>query len=331
MAVIEVQTPPAHQELVFLDCDTGIDDAMALLYLDGQESVRLMGVGTVSGNVGAYQAALNTLALLDLVGSDVPVAVGASQPLASEWGGGAPAVHGPSGTGRVELRQAARGPVHLDAPDLLITLARAHPGQLRVIAIGPLTNLAVALRREPELPRLVRSVTIMGGAALVPGNITPAAEANIAGDPEAAAVVFAAGWPLTMVGLDVTMEHRLTESHRTRLLGGPGLPARCIGEMLDSYLKFYVQVFGERACAIHDPLAASIGAGLLEPSLAAAVSLKIETGVGPARGSTVADLRGRYLGYPSQPDANCRVVLGVDGEFADHLIDVLLNVKERAR
>lgn len=331
MSQTNTQVPEADQVAVYLDCDTGIDDAMALLYLHQQPTVDLLGVGTVTGNVTAHQAALNTVALLELVGSTAPVAVGEPQPLAHAWAGGAPAVHGATGTGDVELPAGTRSPHDLDAADLLIDLARRHPGRLKVVATGPLTNLAVALQREPDLPGLVDSVTIMGGAALVPGNITPVAEANIANDPEAAALVFAAGWPLTMVGLDVTMRHRLTEEHRKRLLAGPHRPARYVGRMLDMYFQFYVDIFGTRACALHDPLAVAIAIGRVVPSLAPTVTVRIETGEGPARGSTIADLRGQHRDYPVQPGANCRVVLATPDGFADELTETLLQVQEVPR
>ncbi|HEY6492235.1 MAG TPA: nucleoside hydrolase [Trebonia sp.] len=321
------QTSESGRVGVYLDCDTGIDDAMALLYLHHQPAVDLLGVGTVSGNVASDQAALNTLALLELVGSETPVAVGERDHLTHPYAGGSAAVHGQTGTGNVRLRPERATPHRLDAPDLLIDLARAHRGELKVIATGPLTNLAVALRREPDLPNLVSEVTIMGGAACGPGNVTPAAEANIANDPEAAAAVFGAGWPLTMVGLDVTMQHRLTDDHRARLLAGPHRPARCIGRMLDTYLSFYVGIFGAHSCALHDPLAAAVGAGLVRPVLAPTVEVAVETGHGPGRGRTIADLRDRFIGYPPQPHANCRVVLAVPDGFAEELVDVLLQVR----
>jgi purine nucleosidase len=322
------QTSETDRIAVYLDCDTGIDDAMALLYLHHQPAADLLGVGTVSGNVSSDQAALNTLALLELVGSETPVAVGERDHLTRPYTGSAAAVHGQTGTGGIRISPLKRTPHCLDAPDLLIDLARKHRGELKVIATGPLTNLAVALRREPDLPKLVGEVTIMGGAALVPGNVTPAAEANIANDPEAAAAVFAAGWPLTMVGLDVTMQHRLTEEHRLRLLAGPYKPARQIGEMLEAYLNFYVGIFGAHSCALHDPLAAAVGAGIIQPVLAPAVEVTVETGNGPGRGRTIADLRDRFIGYPPQPHGNCRVVLAVPDGFAEELVDILLQVQE---
>lgn len=315
----------------YLDCDTGIDDAMALLYLHQQPTVDLLGVGTVSGSVASDQAAANTLALLELAGSQTPVAVGERDHLLHPYAGGAAAVHGRTGTGNIRLSPERRTPHSLDAPDLLIDLARSHRGEFKVIATGPLTNLAVALQREPDLPNLVGEVTIMGGAASVPGNITPAAEANIANDPEAAAAVFGAGWPLTMVGLDVTMQHCLTEEHRIRLLAGAYKPARYIGEMLDVYFGFYAGIFGARSCALHDPLAAAIGAGLVRPALAPTAEVAVETGQGPGRGRTIADLRKQVPGYRPQPDANCQVVLAVPDGFAEELAGVLLRVQEAPR
>jgi hypothetical protein len=137
---------------VYLDCDTGVDDALALPMLLGHPEVALAGIGTVSGNTAAGQAARNTLNLLALAGrDDLPVAVGAHHPLAGAFGGGAAQVHGGNGVGGVELPAASRAAEAGDAADLLLGLARRHAGELRIVATGPLTNLALALRREPGL------------------------------------------------------------------------------------------------------------------------------------------------------------------------------------
>jgi purine nucleosidase len=312
---------------VFLDCDTGIDDAMALLYLHAHPSVDLVGIGTVSGNATSRQAAANTLALLEMLGSTVPVASGQLDHLHEPFHGGAPHVHGPTGTGRVTLSSHGREPEPVDAAELLIRAAREYEGRLKVIATGPYTNLAIALEREHALPQLVDEVTVMGGAALVPGNITPAAEANVGNDVDAAAAVFAADWSLTMVGLDVTMDHRFTEHHRQRLLAAPHEAARVVGEMLDHYFDFYVGTYGERSSALHDPLAAAIGSGTLVPTLAPVVNVEVDTTDGPNRGRTVADLRGRYAGYPPQQGAHCRVVLAVKERFSEILLETLLGIE----
>ncbi|OLT12117.1 hypothetical protein BJF77_06645 [Kocuria sp. CNJ-770] len=145
-------TDPAAR-LLYLDCDTGIDDALALAYLVATPSVDLRGVGTVSGNTDAATAARSTVDLLALLDrSDIPVAVGARDPLGSRFGGGTPAVHGTNGTGDVDLPRASAEPVAETADAMLLRLAHEHPGELHVLATGPLTNLARALRRDPALP-----------------------------------------------------------------------------------------------------------------------------------------------------------------------------------
>ena len=150
---------------------------------------------------------------------------------------------------------------------MLVRLAHEHPGTLRVLAIGPLTNIAEALRLEPSLPTLVAEITIMGGAALAPGNLTPVAEANIANDPEAAALVLSAGWNVTLVPLDVTMTNVLEENHRQELLASSGPVPRALGEMLGYYFRFYEGIFGRACSAMHDPLAAALAVGGVTPRL----------------------------------------------------------------
>lgn len=310
---------------MFLDCDTGIDDAMAVIYLLNSPEIDLVGVASVSGNIDAAGGARNTLDLLALAGRpDIPVAVGNHDPQGGRYDGGAPHVHGGNGIGDVDLPRSDRGPTAESGAELLIAMARRHPGRLHVLAIAPLTNLAEALRLAPDLPDLVAQVTIMGGAALVPGNISPVAEANIGNDPAAAAEVLAAPWDLTLVPLDVTMSHRFDESDRQALLADGRLVPVALGEMLDHYFGFYESVFGDRHCALHDPLAAAIAVGAVVPDLAPTVRVTVEAGTGPGRGQTVCDLRGRYRGYPAQDGAHCRVVLAAPGDTAAHIRQRLL-------
>ncbi|MEO5834705.1 MAG: nucleoside hydrolase [Nakamurella sp.] len=310
---------------MFLDCDTGIDDAMALVYLLNSPDIDLVGVATVSGNIDAAGGARNTLDLLALAGrADIPVAVGNHDPQAGHYDGGAPHVHGDNGIGNVTLPRSGNEPAAGTGAELLVKLARQYRGRLHVVAIAPLTNLAEALRLEPDLPNLVSHVTIMGGAALVPGNITAVAEANIGNDPEAAAEVFAASWDLTLVPLDVTMSHRFDEADRQELLSdGRPVPV-ALGEMLDYYFGFYFTVFGDRHCALHDPLAAAIAVGAVIPDLAPTVRVAVEAGSGPSRGQTVCDLRGRYRDFPPQSGAHCRVVLTAPDGAAAHIKHRLL-------
>ncbi|MFE4198413.1 nucleoside hydrolase [Paenarthrobacter sp. NPDC056912] len=308
----------------YLDCDTGIDDALALAYLLASPRADLVGIGTVSGNVSAAGGARNTLDLLNLAGHpDIPVAIGAHDPQVGTFHGGAPHVHGDNGIGGVDLAASDREPVEATAAELLVQLARQYAGELRVVAIGPLTNIAEALRLEPKLPELVAEITIMGGAALAPGNITPVAEANIANDPEAAAEVLAADWTVTLVPLDVTMTNVLEESHRQELLATDNPVSQALGEMLGYYFGFYVDIFGRACSAMHDPLAAAIAVQGVELAVAPTVRVQVDTTDGPGRGQTVCDLRGLYVGFPDQRGARCRMVLAIGEEFAPHLLGTM--------
>lgn len=310
---------------VYLDCDTGVDDAVALAYLLASPAVELVGVGTVSGNTSAAQAARNTLDLLALAGrDDIPVAVGAHDHLDHAYGGGAAWVHGENGIGGVVLPRAERGPDTRTAAQLLVELSHTHAGTLHVVAIGPLTNLAHALELDPTLPSRVDAVTVMGGAALAPGNITPAAEANIYNDPQAAEALLDADWDVTLVPLDATMEHTMSEEQRGMLLADPRPFVHAVGEILDHYFDFYLPTYGERTSALHDPLAAVIAAGGATPTRAPRVPVVIDVSRGPGRGQTIADLRGQRLGARDHDGVRIRVVLEVDSPVAPHLIETIL-------
>jgi len=314
----------------YLDCDTGIDDALAIAYLlaaaaDESNGIDIVGIGSVSGNVSAGVGAVNTLDLVALSGrTDIPVAVGEHHPQGGEFRGGAPHVHGANGIGDVEIPASGASVVDESAAQLLVRLAREHAGELRVIAIGPLTNIAAALRLEPGLPSLVKELTLMGGAALVPGNITPVAEANIANDADAAAEVFAADWFITMVPLDVTMPNVFLEHHRQALIDSGRPVAVAVGHMLDHYFEFYVGVYGHRASALHDPLAVAIALGDLVLTSAPVVRVLVDDTAGPGRGQTICDLRGIYNGFPEQSAAHTRVVLSLEDDFAPTLLARLL-------
>lgn len=309
---------------VYLDCDTGVDDSLALAYLVSSPAVQLVGVGTVSGNTSTEQAARNSLDLLALLGApEVPVAVGARDHLRKAYDGGVPHIHGANGVGGVDLPTSPHDPVDASAARLLIDLSHEHAGALHIVAIGPLTNLALALREDPTLPSRIAAVTIMGGAALAPGNITAVAEANVGNDPEAAAAVVEAAWDLTIVPLDVTMENVLHEADRLALLASDVPAARALGAILDHYFDFYLPTYGVRSSALHDPLAAAIAAGGVTPTVAPRVPVVVDTTDGPGRGQTVVDLRGQRLGAVDHPGVRTRVVLATDRPLGPHLLEVI--------
>jgi purine nucleosidase len=211
----EGQGTPAR---VLLDCDPGIDDAFAIVFGCGHPSLDLTGVTTVSGNVNLDIVTANALSVLELAGRpDVPVVPGSARPLL-RTPLDARDVHGEGGLGAARLPAAQAAPAAGHAVDYLIDTIGAAPGEITLVATGPLTNIALAVRREPRLAGWVRDFVIMGGSA-ARGNVTPAAEFNIAVDPEAAAIVFGAGWQVTMVGLDVTLQARATPDVQDRMRG----------------------------------------------------------------------------------------------------------------
>jgi purine nucleosidase len=177
---------------IILDVDTGIDDSIALLYAVASIDAELVAVTCVGGNVEARQVAINTRAVLELGGrDDIEVALGAEQPLARPLRI-APETHGPQGLGYAELPPPQRPLSERSGPDLIVDEVRRRPGEVTLVTTGPLTNLAIALQKEPDLPHLVRDYVLMGGAYRVSGNTTPTTEWNIHVDPEAARAVFAA-------------------------------------------------------------------------------------------------------------------------------------------
>jgi purine nucleosidase len=200
---------------IIIDCDPGIDDALALVYAHGHPGLALAGLTTVAGNVSLGKTTANALRIRDFLGlAGVPVVAGSQGPLLRS-AIDARNVHGESGLGQVELPDPASGPDPGHAADFIIEQVRAAPGEITLIAVGPLTNIALAVRRYPALTTEVGDFVIMGGSA-GRGNVTPAAEFNIAADPEAAAIVFGAGWTVTMVGLDVTLKARADTGIRKR-------------------------------------------------------------------------------------------------------------------
>jgi purine nucleosidase len=190
---------------LILDCDPGLDDALALLLAHGDPNIELVAVTTVGGNVGVEKTTRNALELREYLGfTDVPVAAGAGEPLRGSVKN-AEHVHGKGGLGSVRLPAATGAASESHAVDLIIERLGAEPGEIHLVATGPLTNIALALRKEPRIVEWAASFTIMGGS-YTRGNATPAAEFNIYADPDAASEVFGAGWTVAMVGLDLTLQ-----------------------------------------------------------------------------------------------------------------------------
>jgi purine nucleosidase len=310
--------------LLLLDVDTGVDDTIALLYAALHPNIRVIGAGAVWGNVAVEIAARNTAHAFAMAGlGSLPVASGAAGPITGGEADYGYFCHGDDGQGNAGDPTFTAELESISAAEQIVALAKQHPGEIELVAVGPMTNVALALGLCPELPSLLRGVTIMGGAAFAPGNRTEVAEANIWHDPEAAKALFEADWPITVVPLDVTMLTLFTEADRQRLLAAGGIAAY-VGRILDFYFEyFYEESFAERSSCLHDVLAVAIAAGTLMPRLAPAVNATVDDSLGPGRGQTIFDLRGCYRGYPEQPGAHCHVVLETDPAFVNEVLELL--------
>ena len=304
--------PPAGQDAprkIILDCDPGIDDALAIAFACGHPGLELLGLTTVAGNVGLVNTTANALSVRDFVGCpDVPVVAGSAVPLVRSVLD-ARRVHGESGLGAARLAAALSDAREGHAVDFLVEAIGAAPGEITLVATGPLTNIALAVRREPGLVTQVSDFVIMGGSS-ARGNVTPAAEFNIAADPEAAAVVFGAGWTVTMVGLDVTYQARATAGVQERMRGLGRLGAELLLPALSGYRYEAAAALGRApgaadGPAVHDVCALALVA---EPGLFGCVPARVEVEtVGRwTAGMTVTDFTA------AEDERNALVAMSVD-------------------
>ena len=245
---------------VIFDTDPGIDDAMALLYLSKLPEIDLLGITTVVGNADIATTTRNALFLRERFGIAAPVIQGAGQTLDGKAKLEPVLVHGHNGLGDIAIPETIdqSGLRPGTAAQFIIDTLRAHPGDVTIIAVGRMTNLALALRQDPAIAGLAKQVVIMGGAFGYEGrsgNITPAAEANIYGDPVAADEIFAAAWPVVVVGLDVTHDIVLTEDYLAALSAEAGENGELLRQMSDHYARFYKDVMGLAGVVGHDLLA----------------------------------------------------------------------------
>jgi purine nucleosidase len=336
-AVSATGIAPSSRSPVFADVDTGVDDAIALVCLLASPEAELVGIASTGGNVGVDQVCENNLGLLELCRIDgVPVSKGVDHPLNSPT---LPVgkVHGARGLGYAELPPTDRQLTGDDAATAWVKAAHAHPGELIGLATGPLTNVALALRKEPALPKLLRRLVIMGGAYDYRGNTNPVAEWNIAVDPEAAAEVFAAWSPEApegsepqslpiLCGLDVTWNISITPQILVRLAaaadttttvmsvhderGTRSSAANPLIRVIEDATRFYLESYHDLGhgyqAHLHDPLAA---AAALDPQLLATrpATVDVELTGSLTRGMTVTDWSGRWGRKP-----NALIGVGVD-------------------
>jgi purine nucleosidase len=301
---------------ILLDCDPGLDDALALLLAHGDPGIELVAVTTVGGNVSLEKTTRNALELREFLGfRDVPVAAGAGEPLKGEIRN-AEFVHGEGGLGNLTLPPATLATSDSHAVDLIIETLRQAPDEIHLVATGPLTNIALALAREPRILDWVASFTIMGGS-YTRGNSTPAAEFNIYADPEAAAAVFAAGWRVTMVGLDLTLQAIVNEGivDRMHQLGRLGI------ELIAPLATFWTNPLDDEwdGQALHDVCAVAYVA---RPDLFTTRQARVEVELDGTftRGMTVVDF------HSDRPNALVPTRLDVEG-FWDYVHGAWGNVR----
>lgn len=312
---------------ILVDCDTGIDDSLALLYAVASPECEIVAVTCSAGNVDARQVAENTRAVLELAGRpDVEVAIGREVPLARPLIT-TPETHGPRGIGYAELPPAVTPISARYSPDLIVEEARRRPGELTLVTLAPLTNVALAVLREPELPQLLKRLVIMGGSYRSSGNTAPTTEWNVNVDPEAAKIVFEAFGPAgadgfaaggkqaeaghsaegqirpMALGLDVTERAKMLPEHLAALAARAGCAAdgshpdghvnpivRYLAGALRFYMEFHSRFDGFYGAFIHDPLAL---AAALDPTLVRteSVTVDVELGGRLTTGETVTDWR----------------------------------------
>ena len=247
---------PIVTRKIIIDTDPGIDDAMAIFLALRSPELELIGLTTVFGNVHTALSTTNALRLLEIANrTDIPVAHGASQPLERAYAGPIPLIHGEDGQGNTHLPAPSTRAIDSSAAEFIVQQIMDAPGQITLVPIGPLTNIALALRLEPRIAQNVREVVLMGGNAFCPGNATPASEANIHNDPEAADFVFGADWPVTMVGLDVTHNVIMTTAQMNLLETAQNPLAQHLALINPLYLEFVGTTAGIDGNYIHDPSA----------------------------------------------------------------------------
>jgi inosine-uridine nucleoside N-ribohydrolase len=289
---------------ILLDCDPGHDDAIAILLAARAPDVELVAITTVAGNQTLDKTSRNALKVCSLAGiRDVPIAAGMDRPLVRDLQVAAN-IHGASGLDGPSIPEPdlTLAPIH--AVDLLIERLEASDGDLTIVATGPLTNVATAMRRAPEIVPKIRQIVLMGGAIGL-GNVTPAAEFNIYVDPEAAHVVFTCGRPVTMVGLDVTHQVLATPEVRARIraLGTP--VAGLVDGLLDFFADRYRDVFGFDAPPLHDPCAV---AHVVDPTLLRTKPMRVDVELRGewTAGRTVCDVHG-VTGRPANADVGLEI------------------------
>ncbi len=271
---------------IIIDTDPGIDDAMAIFTAMAHDDIELLGLTTTFGNASIEDTTRNALQLVEMSGFDIPVAQGAAVPLVQEPHPYPDFVHGKDGMADLNLAPPQRQPIAQDAADFIIEQVNAQPGKVTLVPIGPLTNLALALERAPDIAQKVKQVVLMGGTILENGNVSPVAEANIFCDPHAADKVMTAEWPVTVVGLDVTHQVLLSR----QLFADIAAENPRVGDFMQQAATYYINFYEREreasdGCFGHD---VSAVAYVVQPELFTTISGEIRVATdGAASGQTI--------------------------------------------
>lgn len=304
---------------VFIDCDPGADDIIALLLAVKMPEIDLVGISTVCGNVEEYKTNTNALKIVSFAGNDIPVYKGAEAPLMRELVTGK-YLHGEDGMGGLSdmIPASSKGPEKEKAWDAIYREAKKHNGEMVLVAIGPMTNVAIAFAKYKELPKLLKKVVIMGGSATY-GNITPAAEFNIYVDPEAAEVLFKSGADICMFGLDVTEKAVLLPEEVEKIGQLTSPQAKFCYSILKNTMDFYLKG-GHAGNCMHDPCTVIY---LAYPELfeGKKAGICVETKGRITRGKTVCDM---FTDVKFDFDANAYVMMDLNRDaFAEKIIEII--------
>ena len=299
---------------ILIDTDPGIDDAMAIFFALASPELEVVGLTTIFGNAHTHVCTQNALRLLEIAGrADIPVAEGARAPLAMEFRGPADFVHGVDGQGNIDASPPSGAPIATPASQFIIDTVMSSPGEITLVPIGPLTNIALALQAEPRLASRLAGIVLMGGNAFCSGNASPAAEANILNDPEAADIVFGADCPVVMAGLDVTEQTHMSPD-QLDLIGTIDNPrAQHLARILPFYRSFSIESSGDDGIFCHDTSAISY---LLAPHHYTSVAhpIRVDCGHGVGRGKTWAQVRPSHgvSAWSGRPQVT--ILTGVDAD-----------------
>lgn len=307
-------------EKVIIDTDPGVDDAIAVIFAFHSPELEILGLTTIFGNVETDLATQNALRLVEMSGKDIPVAEGAVKPLYMKKLPPPDFVHGQDGFGNINLPPPTRTAIDQSAAEFIVDTVREHPGEVTLSVLGPMTNIALALALEPDLPKLVKAVVPMGGVLEVMGNVSPVASANILGDPHAADIVLGTAWDVTLVPGDTTRQVRITDAFLARLRDQGGADGRFLHDVSLFYRDYYKTVGASDGFYAHDPTAMAF---IVEPDLfrTEARAVRVVTD-GMAIGEVIAATE-RHASQPGPwhdiPKAN--VTMEVDSEAVLELLE----------